>query len=252
MSRLLFSCALALLLGAACATAKPGPTLAEKKSGILERAGIDALEHGQFTQALTDLQDAIHYTPKSAALWTDLGVAFAGKQEDAKAEEAWKKALQLNTANTDARMNLGILYSRQKRYGEAEKILKEASKDLTYPKAGQVAYSLAMLYLDLGRKLAAEQQLRVAVREQNYLCVAWYQLAKLQEAKDQLQDAAVSLKNSVRGTCYKNPEAHFEIAHLYLQAGDQKQAKTKLLEIIQLFPESDWAKRAEISLNSIH
>lgn len=184
-------------------------------------------------------------------IWTDLGIAYAGKQENARAEEAWKKALSLDPNYNDARLNLGIYYIGLKRYPEAEKILREAAKDIAYVKRHQVAYQLAVMYLQLGKPLLAEQQLKIAVKENATYCPAWLKLGLLQKERGDYSEAAESLKGSVMGTCYKNPQAHYEIATLYLKARETQLAKTKLLEIIQLFPTSEWASKAEATLSMI-
>lgn len=250
MKTLLALCAAALTL-TACASQPRGPSDNERRADALLMAGVDALERQEYTEALRSLQEALKYNPKSPLILTDLGVAYAGKNEPAKAEELWKKALQVTPSHQDARLNLGILYLNRKNYREAEKILKEASKEIAYQKLDQVFFQLAMLYFAVGKPLLAEQQLKIAVRENRGNCGAWMKLGLLQKERGDYVEAAQSLKGAVMGTCYKNPEAHYEIATLYLKAQDTQNAKTKLLEIIQLFPSSEWASRSEATLNMI-
>lgn len=241
-------CAAAFFL-VACASSTPD--INQRKADILLQGGIEALQEGDPTQALRSLQEAARYSPKSPNIWNNIGVAFVNKDDFARAEESWKKALQIDPGFHDARLNLGALYVRQRKFREAEFQLKEAGKDPSYLNLYQVAYNMAQLYLVQGKKLQAEQQLKISVRERQGYCPAWFQLGVLQKERGEFHQAALSLKNSVAGVCFKNPAAHYEIASLYLKAQEFKNARTKFLEIIQLFPESDWAKKAAVSLNEI-
>lgn len=243
--------ALALMLTqAGCSSSKPNPGQASRAQ-VLMIAGIEALEKKEYAAALRVLQDAAKLEPNNPDIYSNMGVALVGKEEPARAEESFKKAIQLDKNFNDARLNLGILYLRQKRYPESERILREAAKDLAYGKGDQVAYQLAVLYLELNRPLLAEQQLKIAVRENATFCPAWYRLGVIQKERGDYIEAAKSLAGSVKGVCFKNPAAHYEIASLYLKANETQMARKKLLEIIQLFPSSDWAKKSEVTLNMI-
>lgn len=239
----------ALSLAAGCTSSSRD--LSETKADVHMQAGTEALASREYTQALRQFLEAAKFSPKSPEIWSNVGVAYVGKNELTRAEDAWKKTLQLAPKHNDARLNLGILYTRQARYPEAEKVLLEASKDLTYPRLYQVAYRLALVYLQLKRPLLAEQQLKVAVRENGAFCPAWYELGMIQRERGDYQQSVESLQGSVKGTCYKNPKAHYEIAQMFLKIKDVAQAKSKFLEVIQLFPSSEWAQRSEATLNMI-
>lgn len=251
----LISCAVLLATffwASGCASSQPqAQSIDERRSDVHLQAGVSALENRDYTGAMRNLTEALKFTPKSARILTNLGIAYAGKGELARAEESWRKALQLDPNFNDARLNLGILYKNNKRYPESERLFKEAAKNLSYDKLHQVAYNLALVYLHQGKSLLAEQQLKISVRENSTYCPAWLQLGLLQKERGDYSEAAHSLKGSVLGTCYKNPQAHYEIANLYLKAHETQLAKTKFLEIIQLFPASEWASRSEATLNMI-
>jgi tetratricopeptide (TPR) repeat protein len=63
-----------------------------------------------FPAAVQELELAVRFAPRSAGIWLDLGNAYRGLQEFAKAEEAYGRALQLDPALNDARFNLAVLY----------------------------------------------------------------------------------------------------------------------------------------------
>lgn len=235
-----------------CSSEPPAPSANERKSDAKLQEGVDALQRQAYPEALRALLEANRYNPnKSALVWTNLGVAYAGLGENGKAEEAWRKALQINPAHHDARLNLGILYLDRQHFAEAERIFKEASKDLAYPKHDQVAYQLARLYAIENKPLLAEQQLKIAARENPANCGAWMQLGFMQKERGDYAEAAASMKGASSGVCYKNPQAHYELATILLKNQEIPQAKSKLLEIIQHFPSSEWAVKSEETLNMI-
>jgi Tfp pilus assembly protein PilF len=240
----------AALLSVGCASNQPSKD--ETRGSVHLQSGVDALHRKDYSAALRSLNEAAKFTPKVPEIWSNMGVAYAGKNDVAKAEESWKRALALDSKYHDARLNLGILYTRQQRYPEAERVLIEASKDLTYSKLSQIAYRRAIIYLRLNRPLLAEQQLKKSVEENKTFCPAWFRLGQIQKERGDYAEAANSFNGSVAGTCYKNPEAHYEIAQLYLKVKDMKQARSKFLEVIQLFPSSEWAQKSEATLNALN
>ena len=243
------ACALAL---AGCASSKTTESPEHKRGEIYHTAGLEALRMARYTEALGALQEAAKLLPKDPAVQTNLGLAFANKGELNQAEKAWRRAIELDPKWTDARLNLGALEIRQQRWKEAEAVLKEASKDLTYLNQHQVFYNLALIYTEWKMPVLAEQSLQKAVENAPTFCEAWYRLANIQKNRGSAGEARNSYAKSVSGTCFREyPEAHFEIANLYLQGHDEKHGRAKLLEVIQLFPDSDWARKAEFTLNMI-
>jgi type IV pilus assembly protein PilF len=241
----------ALIFFSSCASTEMSKD--EKRGNVYHQAGIEALVNGQYTDALGSLLQAVRYLPKDPAAWTNLGLAYANKNDFEHAEESWNKAIQLNSKWTDARLNLGALQIRQLRWRDAEKNLKEAAKDLAYQNQHQVFFNLALVYFEWQKPLAAEQQLKLAVQNSPNFCEAWYRLGNSQKTRGDVDAAVYSLGKAVSGTCFRAyPEAHLEISNLYLRQHKAAKAKAKLVEVIQLFPDSDWARKAELSLNEIH
>ena len=239
-----------MLVTFGCATSKINPK-EQAKGEIYLAAGNDALFKGQYTQALSALLEAVKYLPKNMEAWNSLGLAYLGKEQPEKAEEVWQNAISIDSKSTSVRNSLSALYIQQNRLLDAEKILKVAAKDLIYDRNYLVHYNLGLVYLRQKKQLLAEQELKISVRENETYCAAWYQLGMLQKDRGIFGEAAISLKNALKGTCFNNPELHYEVADLYLKDRNRGMAKSKMLEVIELFPHSDWAKKAEISLNKM-
>lgn len=250
MKSRIWLCVLLTVLASGCATTEKRD-LNTRKGEVYLDAGTQSLIAGRYTDALSSLLNASKLLPENPSAWNNLGLAYYHKGDLERAEQSWKKAIAVDKTFTDARNNLGAFYLSQKRYAEAEAELKEAIKDLAYLKSHQVHYNLGLTYASQRKNLLAEQQFKLAVQANDNYCVAWYKLGQLQKQRGEFTEAAKSIKNSVSGPCFNNPEAHYEISNLYLKAREYSLAKNKLLEIIQLFPESDWARKAEVTLNLI-
>lgn len=63
-----------------------------------------------FSAAATELELAVRYAPQSAQAWLDLGNAYRGLKEFDKAEEAYRKSMELNPGQIDCQFNLAVLY----------------------------------------------------------------------------------------------------------------------------------------------
>ena len=63
-----------------------------------------------FQNAATELEQAVRYAPSSAVAWMNLGNAYRGLKEFEKAEDAYRKALNLDPKLNDANYDLAILF----------------------------------------------------------------------------------------------------------------------------------------------
>jgi tetratricopeptide (TPR) repeat protein len=63
-----------------------------------------------FGAAAVELETAVKYAPQSAHAWLDLGNAYRGLKQFDKAEEAYRKSLQLDAKQPDCQFNLAVLY----------------------------------------------------------------------------------------------------------------------------------------------
>ena len=85
--------------------------LAQAKLLIVQ--GVDALKKQQLDEALTFFQKAIEQSPELPTGYYYLGVTWDRKQDDARAKEAYDKALQLKPDYAQVHSSLGLLYWRQ-------------------------------------------------------------------------------------------------------------------------------------------
>lgn len=212
-------------------------------------SGVSSLSTGSYSEALSSFVEANRLMPNRADVLTFLGIAHNYKENFSEAEAAFRSALKNSGNYTYAKANLGALLINRKRYSEAEVVIKDALKDLIYEERDTLFINLARLYKATNRSLLAEQQLRFAVKENLSNCSAWLELGYLQRDQGEFSESVDSLSNAVKGTCYNNPEAHYQIGDLLLKTKNVAGAKSKFLDVIELFPSSNWAKKAETTLH---
>lgn len=246
---LLFSAV--LLLNMSCAGKSPKEDRNQKAGDLYFNAGTQDLVEGRTTEALANLIQASKLLPKEASVWNNLGLAYAAKRDFVKARDSFDRALKLDPNFTDARQNIGALNLSENKLVAAEKDFKLVLQDLTYGKGFQANYNLALIYLKQNKLILAEQELRLALKNNGNYCPAWYELGNLFNNRGELGEAEKALKKAVTGTCFNNPKAHYEIANIYVRQRNIPMARKKFLEVIELFPSSEWARKSESTLNMI-
>src|ERR1039457_541074 len=97
------------------------------------RIGTGYLSQGKNPQALVELLKAEELDPEEPGIQNNLGLAYYVRKEYAFAEAHFLRAIKTFPKFTDARSNLGRLYTDLGRSDEAIAQLKIASRDLTYP-----------------------------------------------------------------------------------------------------------------------
>jgi glycosyltransferase involved in cell wall biosynthesis len=85
---------------------KWSPERAVEEAAALGEQAREALEGGLFAEALRLLRDALRRNPRSASLFNDLGVVLWRMREKTRALEQFRRALQLDPENEEARRHL--------------------------------------------------------------------------------------------------------------------------------------------------
>jgi len=96
-------------------TAAPGLTAAQ-----LHRSGYDALQAGNFTEAVTLLKRAVELEPKDQAAWNNLGRAYMSLRQTDAAIDAFEKQIAVNPFDQYAYNNLGRAHVVNRDYDKAE------------------------------------------------------------------------------------------------------------------------------------
>ncbi|WP_407427859.1 tetratricopeptide repeat protein [Treponema sp.] len=113
-----------------------------------------------------DLENAVVYQKKSCELRPEyrnlvsLGMTYHLLQRDTEAEEAYRKAVELNPQKGEAYASLGSMYLGQKKYAEAVENLKKASE--LEPKIAVIHANLAIAYAASGENEKSESEFNIA------------------------------------------------------------------------------------------
>ncbi|MCV0395622.1 MAG: FecR domain-containing protein [Rhizobiaceae bacterium] len=127
------------------------PTALEARAGY--RAGIESDLKG----ALEDLGKAVLVAPGSSSVWNALGLVLSQRGAMREAEEAFKRAIELDPEGPVARANLAIHYLDQGR-------LREAKAEIDRAIAADPSFSVALVargryYLQTGEMEKAQADL---------------------------------------------------------------------------------------------
>ncbi len=146
--------------------------------------GLQALDHHDYRRAEEIFTKAAAADPKDYSALFNLALAETALNEDEKAAEHYKQTLALKPGLFEAELNLGMLYLRDRRAGDAEPLLREAVQQKpsqarplryladsllvkgdfsgaaeTYQRALAVDPNLAAAHLGLGQSLEREGKL---------------------------------------------------------------------------------------------
>ena len=127
------------------------PDFAEARTNL----GVQYIRTRQFESALAELNEANRLQPGSAVVLANLSYALFSTGQSEKAEDAARRAVELDGNNVNARYLFGFILSmRGSNTRDAISNLKMACDEV--PKA---RLALAQFYARLGNRAAAEEEL---------------------------------------------------------------------------------------------
>ena len=173
-----------------------------------ERLGGILLAEEDYKRALTALEPAARYRPKSLSVQIDLAIAYFGIGQYDKALEPSRKALILDPENAGAHQMLGKSYFMLGDVGKSISELEVAAR--LAPKDIDVTYTLGIAYLRDRQTAAAKQVYNSLIKQLGdqpqlhvIIGLAYRQSGLLPEAAEEFKKA-IAL------------DTHFPRAHYYL------------------------------------
>jgi tetratricopeptide (TPR) repeat protein len=125
---------------------------------------------GRRDEAIRAYEDSVKLNPRNYATFSNLGSiywAMKTKEGYARAEELFRKAIELKRDSAETWTNLGSVMNRTSRYTEAVKCFEEAAK--LNPKHAMTYYDLGIALVGLSRLADAEKAYRKVIElDQNY------------------------------------------------------------------------------------
>jgi tetratricopeptide (TPR) repeat protein len=93
--------------------------------------GATLTNEGKYDEALAKFNAVVAEVPKCFDCYNNIGTIYVRKQDFVKAEESFKKALELNPESVEAYNGLATVYNAQKKFKEAQAASAEATKRMT-------------------------------------------------------------------------------------------------------------------------
>jgi tetratricopeptide (TPR) repeat protein len=183
--------------------------------------GVAASKAGKHDEAIAKFQEALKGRPDCYACQFNIGAGYAGKQDWAKAEEAFLAAAKLDPNSPEPYNALAGLYNTQKQYDKAAAMTAEATKRQG---AGGGATGAGG-----GGGASAETLYNQGV-------ILW-NAGKIAEAKGQFE-AAVKAKPDYA-------DAHYRLGMAYLNEGKLPEAGAAFEKYVELAPNGQWAAEAK-------
>jgi len=98
--------------------------------------GATLTNEGKYDEALVKFNAVLAEVPKCFDCYNNIGTIYIRKQDWAKAEEAFKKSLEMNAESGEAYNGLATAYNAQKKFKEAQQMSAEATKRMVAGAAG--------------------------------------------------------------------------------------------------------------------
>jgi tetratricopeptide (TPR) repeat protein len=137
--------------------------LAGENSASVRTKLAEALRlQGKFTDAITELRDAIRLDPQSARAYSGLGLALRAEKSLPESTAAYQEAIRLDPDLIDAHNGLAVTLANQGKLNEAVTEFREIIR--IDPDSAIGYYNLAYALADLDRDVESAAALREVVR----------------------------------------------------------------------------------------
>jgi protein O-mannosyl-transferase len=184
-------------------------------------------------------------SPEAYLIRTNLGKVYWDRGDVRGAEREWLEAYRLSPTTVVTLNNLGLLYTRLKRYPEAVEFLKKAIA--LKPAFAAAHLSLAMAYGEMGLPSQADSEYRTAVRlaplyaeARRRLGEFLFDAGRLVEAEEQLRRAA---------EIEPRAESYSRLGEIYLRWESSARAEQAFARALSLDP---FDSRAHFRLGALY
>lgn len=221
----------------------------KERADLHLRIGTGHLIKGSYHFALTELQTAEKLDPSNATVQNNLGLVYYFMEQYPKAVEHLHRAVKMAPDFSEARNNYARALIELTRFDEAIAELKKVLADLTYPEPAKTWVNMGLAYFRKGDYAAAENRFAHAIQLDRNHCLAQTYYGRSLLETGRLADAARSLDNAVV-ICktIKFDEPHYFSGLTYYKLGKTTSAIARMEEVMQLYPNGRYAKKAESML----
>lgn len=244
------SCVLFLL--AACQTTSSTSTLGDKNPAraaeLRTQLAAEYIRTGELDKAKNELDQALKINTRSAEANLMMGVLL--QQEGSpvnmkKAEDYFKRSINLNSNDPQARNNYGTYLFQQDRYADAIEQFKIAGSTLGYEQRFAALENMGRTYLKLGDVANAEQAFIQALQANRDAVISKLELAEIFYAQQRFTLAGQMYEDYVRytGQASQGARALWIGLRLARARNDEMGMKVLVNQLRAQFPDSPEYKR---------
>jgi tetratricopeptide (TPR) repeat protein len=175
--------------------------------------GVAASAAGNFDEAIAKFNEALKTNPQCADCYYNIGVASIGKKDYDKAEEAYKKAIEVKPS-ADAYNGLASVYTTQRKFDQAQEAGKKAAELTATTPGGAVSPDATY----------------------NQGVVLW-NAGKIPEAKAAFEQVIAAKPD--------HAEAHYQLGMALVNEGNLKGARAEFDTYVKLAPNGPNAAQAK-------
>ena len=157
----------------------PTPTDVRTRSNIRLQLAVGYYQDGKYSFALDELKQALALDPNSADAHTVLALVYNELHEDAKAEAAFQRALQLDPGNSDLNNNYGWYLCQHGREKDSLGYFETALRNPLYTQKAKPLQNSGVCAAKMGDAVASEEFFRRSFEIDPTGAVAAYNLANI-------------------------------------------------------------------------
>lgn len=163
-------------------------------------AAIDAMKAGRDDEAIQTFNEIVLTIPTCSDCYINLGVAYTKKQQYTEAENAFKKALELEPDSADAYTGLASLYNAQKKFDLAAEASAKAQRLASAAPGGnaQATYNQGVILWNGGKYAEAKAQFEAALKADPNIAMAHYLLGMANLNLGNVPEARASFENYLK------------------------------------------------------
>jgi type IV pilus assembly protein PilF len=226
----------------------------KEQADVHMNVGIAYLGGERYTDALKEFLQAENIIPRDPKVHYYMGIAYFGKELNDKAIEEFNKALSLQSDYSEAYNYLGYIYLRTGRWDDAIESFKKALTNILYETPEKAFFNMGKAYHGKGdypMALSSYEKAKNIKPNTVPLPLLDLHMGVTYYTKGDLEKAVQHFKASIK-MAPSLLESRYWLGQCYIKQRDFEKAKAEFKAIIESAPESELAKAARKSLDSIH